>query len=117
MRPFTDFLVEPKTWAAAADGSWSGVSMAHHYLTIDPDVLHAIAFSTADHLRNLTTIDDYIQDHFGAVPFESANGWFERLSGYVAEQKAAAYFESMGHHDKKAPEANQPNKEKKVDGH
>lgn len=116
-RPISDFLVEPKTWAAVADGSWAAVSMAQHYLTIDPYVLHAIEFSTADHLHNLTTIDDYVHDHFGTVPIHSADGWFERLSGYVAEQKAAAYFESMGHHVDFAPVANQPIWDLLVDGH
>jgi hypothetical protein len=112
-----DFLKEPGTWAAAADGVIAGGFLAHAALNIDPHVLNAIEFSTADHLRGLADIDQYVHDHFFAVPVQSADGWFERLTGYVAEQKAAAYFETMGHHVVFAPVANQPVWDMLVDGH
>lgn len=112
-----EFAKDPVTWAAAADGAIVGGMMAHSALDIDPHVLNAIEFSTADHLHNLASIDNYVHDHFFAVPFQSADGWFERLSGYVAEQKAAAYFESLGKHVEFAPVANQPVWDMLVDGH
>ncbi len=111
------FLEQPSTWGAAADGAFVGGMMAHAALNIDPQVLDAIEFSTSDHLHSLATIDNYVQAHFFAAPIESADGWFERLSGYVAEQKAAVYFESMGHHVEFAPVANQPVWDMLVDGH
>ena len=113
----SDFLKEPATWGAAADGAIAGGLLAQAALKIDPHVLSAIEFSTADHLHGLTDIDSYVHDHFFAVPIASADGWFERLSGYVAEQKAAAYFEHMGHHVEFAPVANQPVWDMLVDGH
>jgi len=111
------FLTQGGTLAAATDGAFVGGMMAHAALNIDPQLLHAIQFSTADHLHSLANIDNYVHDHFFAVPIESADGWFERLSGYVAEQKAAAYFEQMGHHVEFAPVANQPIWDMLVDGH
>jgi len=47
----------------------------------------------------------------------STTPWFERLTGYVAEQKAASYFEQMGHHVEFAPVPNQPVWDMLVDGH
>lgn len=113
----SDFVKEPPTWGAAADGTIAGGLLAQAALKIDPHVLNAIEFSTADHLHGLADIDSYVHNHFFAVPIASADGWFERLSGYVAEQKAAAYFEGMGHHVEFAPVANQPVWDMLVDGH
>ena len=112
-----DFFKEPGTWAAAADGAIAGGFLAHAALNIDPHVLDAIEFSTADHLHSLASIDNYVHDHFFAAPIQSADGWFERLTGYVAEQKAAAALEQMGHHVEFAPIANQPVWDLLVDGH
>ena len=103
-------------------GSWRRrsnrriISLAEAALNVDPHVLAAIQFSTADHLHGLADIDNYVHDHFFAVPVHSADGWFERLTGYVAEQKAAAYFEQAGHHVEFAPVANQPVWDMLVDG-
>lgn len=102
------FLKDPVTWAAAADGAIAGAFIADAALKIDPDVVHALEFSTAQYLHGLAGIDQYAQDHFFAVDTASADGWFERLSGYVAEQKAAAVFEHMGLHVDFAPAPNQP---------
>ena len=113
----TDLLSRPASLGAVADGAIAGGFVAHAALSIDPHVLNAIEFSTADHLHNLPGIDSYVHDHFFAVPVQSADGWFERLTGYVAEQKAAAYFEQLGHHVDFAPVANQPVWDMLVDGH
>jgi hypothetical protein len=110
-------LNDPVTWAAAADGVVAGWSILESALKIDPQVLSAIEFSTSDHLHNLADINSYVQGHFFSSPLESADGWFNRLTGYVAEQKAASFFESTGHHVVFAPVANQPVWDMLVDGH
>ncbi len=110
-------LQDPAMWAAAGDGAIAGSFVAHAALSIDPQVLNAIEFSTADHLHSLPSIDTYVHDHFFAVPIHSVDGWFERLTGYVAEQKAASALEQMGHQVVFAPVANQPVWDLLVDGH
>ena len=110
-------LKDPVTWAAAADGAVAGWSILESALKIDPQVLSAIEFSTSDHLHNLADIDSYVHAHFFSSPLESADGWFNRLTGYVAEQKAASFFESTGHNVVFAPVANQPVWDMLVDGH
>jgi gas vesicle protein/surface antigen len=107
----------PGVTAAALDGAIAGLSIAEAANHIDTSVLEAIRFSTSDHLHNLASIDSYVHDHFFAAPFQSAHGWFERLTGYVVEQKAASALEAMGHHVEFAPVANQPAWDLLVDGH
>jgi hypothetical protein len=102
--------------ASALDGGLAGLSIIHAAAEIDPAVLHAIEFSTAEHLNNLATIDNYVHDHFFDAMSKSAEGWFDRLTGYVAEQKAATVLEQMGHHVEFAPVANQPVWDLMVDG-
>ncbi len=51
------------------------------------------------------------------APAMTADGWFERLTGYVAEQKAASALEAAGHHVTFAATANQPVWDLLVDGH
>jgi microcompartment protein CcmK/EutM len=107
----------PGIGAAAADGTVAGLSVVDAVHLIDPSVLAAIEFSTSEHLHNLASIDAYVHDHFFAAPVQSADGWFERLTGYVAEQKAASALEATGHHVQFAPTANQPVWDLIVDGH
>jgi hypothetical protein len=112
-----DFLNVPLNFAATADGIVAGAFIADAALQIDPQVLQALEFSTAEHLRSLADIDSYAQAHFFDAPIPSAEGWFERLTGYVAEQKAATAIEQLGHHVEFAPVANQPVWDLLVDGH
>ena len=81
------------TWEAGIDGALAGLSVAEAFSQVDPAVLNAIDFSTADHIDNLASVDSYVHDHFFASPDVSAEGWLHRLEGYVAEQKAAAALE------------------------
>jgi hypothetical protein len=111
------FLRDLSIVAAAADGAIAGSFIADAALKIDPQVLHALEFSTAEHLHGLADVDSYVQAHFFSAPIASADGWFERLTGYVAEQKAATALEQMGHHVEFAPVANQPVWDLMVDGH
>lgn len=111
------FLKDPSIMAAAADGAIAGSFIAEAALKIDLQVLHALEFSTTEHLHGLADIDSYIQAHFFSAPVASAEGWFERLTGYVAEQKAATALEQMGHHVEFAPVANQPVWDLLADGH
>jgi hypothetical protein len=104
-------------WAAALDGAGAGFSVADAFHHIDPAVLNAVQFSTADHIHNLASIDSYVHDHFFASPEASAEGWLHRLEGYVAEQKAAAALEHAGHHVEFAHLPNQPGWDLLVDGH
>ena len=111
------FLKDPSIMAAAADGAIAGSFIADAALKIDPQVLHALEFSTAEQLHGLADINAYVQAHFFSAPIASAEGWFERLTGYVAEQKAASALEQMGHHVEFAPVSNQPVWDLLVDGH
>jgi hypothetical protein len=112
-----DFLKKLSISGAAADGAIAGSFIADAALKIDPEVLLGLEFSTAQHLRGLDDIDSYIHAHFFSAPIASAEGWFERLTGYVAEQKAATALEQMGHHVDFAPVSNQPVWDLLVDGH
>ena len=107
---------DPVFFAAAMDGAIHGAVLFHAVASIDPSVLHAVEFSTAAHLHSLPTMDTYVHDHFFATPVQSADGWFERLTGYVTEQKATAALRAMGHHVEVAPVANQPVWDLIVDG-
>jgi hypothetical protein len=91
--------------------------VAEAFSQVDPAVLNAIDFSTADHIDNLASVDSYVHDHFFASPDVSAEGWLHRLEGYVAEQKAAAALEQAGHHVEFAHFSNQPDWDLIVDGH
>lgn len=110
-------LWSPVTAAAFADGVLAGVPVIQAISRIDPLVLRAIESSTADHLHSFPSVHSYVHDHFFAAPTLSADGWFERLTGYVAEQKAAAALEAAGHHVTFAATANQPVWDLLVDGH
>lgn len=50
--------------AASADGLLQSLPSFDAFLKIDPDVLKAIQFSSADHIHNLRSMDSYIHDHF-----------------------------------------------------
>lgn len=114
---FSAQLKDPVLWAAAADSAVAGMSILESALKIDPQVLHAIEFSTAQDLHGLADIHSYVDAHFSTVASQSADGWFDRLTGYVAEQKAATFFEQAGHHVQFAPTSNQPVWDLLVDGH
>jgi hypothetical protein len=117
-QPFiTEVANDPVTWAAVADSFVAGGTILESFLKIDPQVLHAIEFSTAQDMHGLADFHTYVQDHFFSSPIESADGWFNRLTGYVAEQKAASFFEQAGHHVIFAPVSNQPVWDMLVDGH
>lgn len=105
------------TWAVGIDGALAGLPVAEAFGHIDPAVLNAIDFSTADHIHSLASVDSYVHDHFFASPDASAEGWLHRLEGYVAEQKAAAALEQAGHHVEFAHFSNQPDWDLIVDGH
>jgi uncharacterized protein YcfJ len=114
---FTEVANDPVTWAAVADSVVAGGAILESFQKIDPQVLHAIEFSTAQDFHGLADFHTYVQDHFFSSPIESADGWFNRLTGYVAEQKAASFFEQAGHHVVFAPVSNQPVWDMLVDGH
>lgn len=115
--PFEQLHQEMPNWAPLADGFIAGIPAADHLLHLDPAVLKAIEFSTADHIHNIASINSYVNEHFFSVPHASAEGWLHRLEGYVAEQKAATVLETHGHHVQFAHTANQPAWDLKVDGH
>jgi hypothetical protein len=101
----------------AADGALDAFAILHSFQGIDPDVLHAVTASTAEHVSGFHSIDHYINDHFFSVGESTAHGFFERLTGYVAEQKAASALEALGHTVRFAEIPNQPIWDLLVDGH
>lgn len=110
-------LWAPVTGAAFADGLLAGLPVIQAVSHIDPFVLKAIEESTADHIHSFPSVHSYVEQHFFAAPTMTADGWFERLTGYVAEQKAASALEAAGHHVTFAATANQPVWDLMVDGH
>lgn len=113
---------EPMLWspimaAAMLDGALQGLPIVRSISHIDPLVLKAIESSTADHIHNFSSVHSYVQEHFFAVPIMTADGWFERLTGYVTEQKTASVLEAAGHHVVFAATANNPVWDLIVDGH
>jgi hypothetical protein len=110
-------LWAPLTGAAFADGLLAGLPVVQAISHIDPFVLKAIESSTADHIHSFPSVHSYVEQHFFAAPAMTADGWFERLTGYVAEQKAASALEAAGHHVSFAATANQPVWDLLVDGH
>jgi hypothetical protein len=115
--PLDPFPWARVTGAAFADGLLAGLPVVEAISHIDPSVLKAIEASTADHIHSFPSVHSYVEQHFFAVPALSADGWFERLTGYVAEQKAASALEAAGHHVTFAATANQPVWDLLVDGH
>jgi hypothetical protein len=107
----------PVTGAAFADGIFAGLPVFEAIQHIDPAVLAAIQASTAEHIHGLPSVHSYVAQHFFDAPTQTADGWFERLTGYVAEQKAASALEAAGHHVTFAATANQPVWDLLVDGH
>ena len=107
----------PLLGSAAADGLLSGLPVLEAVQHIDPTVLDAIKESTAAHIHGLPSVHDYVTQHFFDAPVQSADGWFERLTGYVAEQKAASALEAAGHQVTFAATSNQPVWDLLVDGH
>ena len=83
--------------AAAADGLAGGMYSFDAFRAIDPAFLRAIEFSTADHVHGLTSVSEYIDQHFFDVGDAAAEGWLYRLQGYVGEQTVAAAFGAAGH--------------------
>lgn len=115
--PFSLPLDIGNLFPGAIDGSLVGLSTFHSFMSIDPDVLHAVTASTAERLTNLHSIDTYINEHFFSAGSLSADGFFERLTGYVTEQKAAAALEALGHKVQFAAIPNQADWDLLVDGH
>jgi hypothetical protein len=104
-------------WGSTADGVIAGGHLAEAVVQIDPHVIDAVQFSTVQELHSLPDIHNYVDSHFFDMPAVSADGWFNRLTGYVAEQRAAEYFEQIGHEVQFAPVPNQPDWDMLVDGH
>ncbi len=102
---------------AGLDSLHTGAGALHAAWQIDPAVLGAIEESTAQHIHHLPGVADYVDQHFWHAAPAAAQGWFERLTGYVTEQKAASILEAQGHHVEFAPTPNQPAWDLRVDGH
>ena len=56
---------------------------------INPEVLHAIQVSTAEQLRGVDSIGDYVQANFHDFSAASAESWMQRLEDYVAGDSIA----------------------------
>jgi hypothetical protein len=110
-------LWSPLTAGAFADGFLAGMPIVQAVSHIDPSVLKALESSTAEHIHAFPSVHSYVEQHFFAAPTMTADGWFERLTGYVTEQKAASALEAAGHHVVFAATANQPVWDLLVDGH
>lgn len=104
------------SWGVATDGLLQALPEVVAFSHVDPEVLKAIEFSTAEHVYGLASVDNYINDHFFSRADSSAEGWLHRLEGYVGEQKAAAVLEQAGHHVEFPDAPNHPDVDFYVDG-
>lgn len=62
---------------------------------INSEALHAIQVSTAEQLRSVDSINDYVQANFRDISATSAQAWMQRLEDYVAKDSIA--MQKAGH--------------------
>jgi len=83
--------------AVAPNGGVVAFGAATTLAGIDPQVLHTIQIATAEQLRGVNSVHDYVRANFHEVAATSPQAWMQRLEDYVAEQQAAIALEKAGH--------------------
>ncbi|GAB6180161.1 hypothetical protein JCM14036_14800 [Desulfotomaculum defluvii] len=102
---------------AAILGTLGSAPSFFYYSNIDDNVMEAIDFSFEKDLSNFNDLHDYIQEkYFDVIGTPSADGWMNRLEGYVTEQYAFDVLTKLGHDVKLPSDSNQEGWDLLVDG-
>jgi hypothetical protein len=81
----------------APSGAVSRWDAAERLASVDLKVLHSIQVTTAQQLRSVGSISDYVQATFRDVFAASAQSWTQRLEDYVGEHHAVIALAKAGH--------------------
>jgi hypothetical protein len=87
----------PRARSEVPSGDVARLRAAATLASVDPKVLAAVQITTAEQLRGVGSISDYVQANFRDVSATSAQAWMQHLEDYVAEQQAAIALEKAGH--------------------
>jgi hypothetical protein len=79
----------PAVGSPAPDSAAASFGAVATLARINPEVLHAIQVSTAEQLRSVDSIGDYVQANFHDCSAASAESWMQRLEDYVAGDSIA----------------------------
>ena len=79
----------PPLGSSAHDGPVAPLGAVATLARIDPGVLRAIQASTAEQLRSVDSIGDYVRANFHDFTAASAESWMQRLEDYVAGDSIA----------------------------
>jgi hypothetical protein len=117
-RQMSDFAGQPLNQAElAAYGTLTVAEFAWSWARIDPSVINAADFSSSVSVHNGYEFAQYIHSHYDALDVAAQEGFFNRLMGYVGEQKVADLLVHQGHIVQAAASATQPAWDLLVDGH
>ena len=101
----------------AAYGMLSASEFVWSWARIDPDVVHAAAFSASAPIHSGYDFAQYVHTHYDTLGIAAKEGFFNRLLGYVGEQQVADILAHQGHVVQVAATATQPVWDLLVDGH
>lgn len=101
----------------AAYGTLSAAEYAWSWARIDPEVIKAAAFSSSVPIHNGYDFAQYIHSHYDTLGAAAKDCFFNRLMGYVGEQKVADLLVHQGHVVQVAESATHPVWDLLVDGH
>jgi len=121
----TDSSTSGKSWPLSKGdiaelGVYGGFIAAEYawcWATIDPDVIHAAAFSSSPTINNGFQLVQFLHNHYDALSEVGKRGFADRLVGYVGEQQAASLLLAQGHVVQVAHTATQPVWDLLVDHH
>ena len=117
-RHLSGFAGQPLNQAElAAYGSLTVAEFAWSWAKIDPSVVKAADFSSSVSVHNGYDFAQYIHAHYDTLCAVAQEGFFNRLMGYVGEQKVADLLAHQGHVVQAAASATQPIWDLLVDGH
>jgi len=101
----------------ASYGAMTAAEYLWSWATIDHQLIHATDFASTATVKTGFDFSSYVHDHYDSLSTAGKEGFVNRLSGYLAEQKAAAILEHAGHSVQFADSASQPVWDLLVDGH
>lgn len=117
-RHMSEFAGQPFNQAElAAYGTLTVAEFAWSWARIDPSVINAADFSSSVPVHNGYDFAQYIHAHYDTLGGAAQEGFFNRLMGYVGEQKVADLLVHQGHAVQVAASATQPAWDLMVDGH
>ncbi|MBP6965145.1 MAG: hypothetical protein KBC96_12140 [Armatimonadetes bacterium] len=101
----------------AAYGSVTLAEFLWVWHNINPDLIQAADFASAESITSGWDFANYIHGAYDSLPAAGKEGFLSRLEGYVAEQHVAAAFDKAGYAVQVAETSNQPVWDLLVDGH